>query len=90
MAKKQAKKVLSGIKSVKLISDEVLGTEAIITTKEDVNDPERMGFFIVEGLPPDTSPLSSYQTEFVVSCIKIFAVGVAAIICMYLGIKVFG
>ena len=90
MAKKQSKKVLSGVKSVKLISDEVLGTEAIIPAIEDVNDPERMGFITIEGLPSNTSPLSSYQTEFVVSCIKIFAVGVAAIICMYLGIKVFG
>lgn len=90
MAKKESKKVLSGVKSVKLISDEVLGTEAIVSTTEDVNDLERMGFITIEGLPSNTAPLSSYQTEFVVNCIKIFAVGVAAIICMYLGIKVFG
>lgn len=90
MAKKESKKVLSGIKPVKLITDEVLGTESIVPPTEDVNDPERMGFLIIEGLPSNTAPLSSYQTEFVVNCIKIFAVVVAAIICLYLGIKVFG
>ncbi len=90
MAKKESKKVLSGVKPVKLITDEVLGTEAITPITNPTNDdPEFEQYFILEGLnTPQT--LSQYQTQVITNFVKIFAVVVAAIICLYLGIKVFG
>lgn len=89
MAKKESKKVLSGVKASKLIELPKKDYVPSLPEVEDVNDPERNGFLTIEELPANTPPLSSVHTTLLYNALKVILVVIAAVICIRLAYQVF-
>lgn len=90
MAKKESKKVLSGVKPSKLIDlPQKDFVPTIPTIEEDVNDPERNGFLTIEDIPANTPPLSPVHINLLYNVVKIVLVVIIAVICLRLAYQVF-